>query len=241
MGVNIDGRETLIPTVVGGKQLSEDEALDRYYKTGLHMGQFNTPEEADYASRLRTARYNMLEDPIRFQADQFQVGGRAPIYTSNPNDPRLRSYNDSTRLYEQSKYLRNLNSVVGNKVFTPYKNWKPWVYDPIDLKKRNALTKQNILQSQAEELSSYNDIANDIKKRHSTIKPESDRFKRDIGEYAIWSLSSCKVGNGVEQLRDDNVNTFWQSDGLQPHFILIQFLKKIRVNEIWIYLDYKTD
>jgi hypothetical protein len=181
MGVNIDGRETLIPTVVGGKQLSEDEALDRYYKTGLHMGQFNTPEEADYASRLRTARYNMLEDPIRFQADQFQVGGRAPIYTSNPNDPRLRSYNDSTRLYEQSKYLRNLNSVVGNKVFTPYKNWKPWVYDPIDLKKRNALTKQNILQSQAEELSSYNDIANDIKKRHSTIKPESILTLMDDG------------------------------------------------------------
>lgn len=173
MGKNIDGKETLIPTVVGGKQLSEDEALDRYYKTGLHMGQFNTPEEADYASRLRTARYNMLEDPIRFQADQFQVGGRAPIYTSNPNDSRLRSYNDSTRLYEQSKYLRNLNSVVGNRVFTPYKNWKPWVYDPIDLKKRNALTRQDILQSQAQELSDYNSIANDIKKRHSTIKPES--------------------------------------------------------------------
>jgi hypothetical protein len=104
MGKNIDGRETLIPTVVGGKQLSEDEALDRYYKTGLHMGQFNTPEEADYASRLRTARYNMLEDPIRFQADQFQVGGRAPIYTSNPNDPRLRSYNDSLSLYNE--YLK---------------------------------------------------------------------------------------------------------------------------------------
>jgi anaphase-promoting complex subunit 10 len=72
-------------------------------------------------------------------------------------------------------------------------------------------------------------------------KPESDRLKRDIGEYAIWSLSSCKAGNGVEQLRDDNVHTFWQSDGLQPHFIMIQFLKKMRVSEVWLYLDYKTD
>jgi hypothetical protein len=118
MGVNIDGRETLIPTVVGGKQLSEDEALDRYYKTGLHMGQFNTPEEADYASRLRTARYNMLEDPIRFQADQFQVGGRAPIYTSNPNDPRLRSYNDSNTLY--NSYLGNLERLkkIGKPIQT---------------------------------------------------------------------------------------------------------------------------
>jgi hypothetical protein len=110
MGKNIDGRETLIPTVVGGKQLSEDEALDRYYKTGLHMGQFNTPEEADYASRLRTARYNMLEDPIRFQADQFQVGGTLPpIYTSNPRDPRIRNYQDSLNLYKEQNRLNILN------------------------------------------------------------------------------------------------------------------------------------
>jgi anaphase-promoting complex subunit 10 len=71
--------------------------------------------------------------------------------------------------------------------------------------------------------------------------PLSDSYKREIGEYGIWSLSSSKQGNSIEQLRDDNINTFWQSDGIQPHFILIQFLKKFRINEIWIYLDYKTD
>jgi hypothetical protein len=77
MGVNIDGKETLLPTVVGGKQLTEDEAINRYYKTGLNMGKFNTPQEADYASRLRTAKYNMLENPIRFQASQLKNGGKA--------------------------------------------------------------------------------------------------------------------------------------------------------------------
>ena len=75
----------------------------------------------------------------------------------------------------------------------------------------------------------------------SNLKPESDRNRREISEYGIWSLSSAKVGNGVEQLRDDNINTFWQSDGLQPHFANIGFLSKFRINEIWIYLDYKTD
>ena len=135
MGVNIDGRETLIPTVVGGKQLSEDEALDRYYKTGLHMGQFNTPEEADYTSRLRTARYNMLEDPIRFQADQFQVGGTLPpIYTSNPR--RVQLYQDSLDLYNRyqpsfDKYknwtkVNNIqtSSLKGNDLFNQY--WGPY-------------------------------------------------------------------------------------------------------------------
>lgn len=71
--------------------------------------------------------------------------------------------------------------------------------------------------------------------------PESDGYKREISEYGVWSLSSAKSGNGVEQLRDENVNTFWQSDGQQPHFINVQFLRKMRINEIWLYLDYKTD
>ena len=75
LGVNLDGKETLLPTVVGGKQLTEDQAISRYYKTGLHMGKFNTPQEAEYASRLRTARYNMLEDPIRFNSSMFEEGG----------------------------------------------------------------------------------------------------------------------------------------------------------------------
>lgn len=78
-------------------------------------------------------------------------------------------------------------------------------------------------------------------KNGSISKPESDRIKREIGDFGIWTLSSAKAGNGVDQLRDDNINSFWQSDGSQPHFLKIEFLKKFRINEIWIYLDYKTD
>ena len=35
---------------------------------------------------------------------------------------------------------------------------------------------------------------------------------RELGDDAVWSLSSAKQGNGVEQLRDDDTNTFWQSE-----------------------------
>ena len=36
---------------------------------------------------------------------------------------------------------------------------------------------------------------------------------REIGEDAVWSISSAKAGNGIEQVRDNNADTFWQSGG----------------------------
>jgi anaphase-promoting complex subunit 10 len=33
---------------------------------------------------------------------------------------------------------------------------------------------------------------------------------REIGDNAVWTLSSAKTGNGVEQLRDGSQETFWQ-------------------------------
>ncbi len=64
---------------------------------------------------------------------------------------------------------------------------------------------------------------------------------REIGEQAVWSLSSCKPGFGIEQLRDDNFDTYWQSDGPQPHLITIQFRKKTLVRFVSVYTDYKAD
>lgn len=37
-----------------------------------------------------------------------------------------------------------------------------------------------------------------------------DNWKREVGDDAVWSLSSAKPGNGVEQLRDGRTDTFWQ-------------------------------
>lgn len=47
------GKEVLVPTVIDGRIVSEDEAIDHYYETGEYLGMFDTPEEADeYAERL---------------------------------------------------------------------------------------------------------------------------------------------------------------------------------------------
>lgn len=65
--------------------------------------------------------------------------------------------------------------------------------------------------------------------------------KRQIGHEAVWSLSSAKPGNGVDQLRDDNLESYWQSDGGQPHLVNIQFHKKMAISEVALYLDFKLD
>ena len=50
MGVNIDGREYLIPTVAadGSRILSDREAIDQFIQTGQHLGAFQDPQASDY-------------------------------------------------------------------------------------------------------------------------------------------------------------------------------------------------
>ncbi|KAJ9703479.1 hypothetical protein PVL29_005012 [Vitis rotundifolia] len=64
---------------------------------------------------------------------------------------------------------------------------------------------------------------------------------REMAKKAAWSVSSCKAGNGVLLLRDDNLDTYWQSDGAQPHLVNIQFLKKVKLQLVVIYVDFKLD
>jgi hypothetical protein len=51
--VNIDGKEVLLPTIIDGKRVSEEEAIRHYERTGQHLGKFNTVKEAEeYAEKL---------------------------------------------------------------------------------------------------------------------------------------------------------------------------------------------
>eukprot|EP00658_Telonema_sp_P-2_P032837 TRINITY_DN24220_c0_g1_i3.p1 TRINITY_DN24220_c0_g1~~TRINITY_DN24220_c0_g1_i3.p1 ORF type:complete len:181 (+),score=29.27 TRINITY_DN24220_c0_g1_i3:237-779(+) len=72
-------------------------------------------------------------------------------------------------------------------------------------------------------------------------EPDDRSHLREIGDQAVWTLSTAKPGNGVEQLRDDSTETYWQSDGTQPHFVNIQFHKKMRIERISFYTDYRID
>jgi hypothetical protein len=57
------GTEVLIPTVVGDRVLSEEDAIKNYFKTKQHLGMFNTPENAStYAQNLHLQQRNLYGD-----------------------------------------------------------------------------------------------------------------------------------------------------------------------------------
>ncbi|KAK9038039.1 hypothetical protein V6N11_022932 [Hibiscus sabdariffa] len=77
----------------------------------------------------------------------------------------------------------------------------------------------------------------------ATVSSDSDEVKitggnrhliveddlREMGKKAAFTVSSCKTGNGISSLRDDNLDTYWQSDGAQPHLVNIQFQMKAKL------------
>jgi hypothetical protein len=143
MGFNSDGKETLIPTVVQGRQLSEDEAIDNYYRTGLHMGKYDTVQDAENASRLRTAKYNMFQDPVRFNMNEYQYGGETSTFL-NPDkiDPVYINYK---RTPDES-FVRSIGLVLdklGLPAFLKLKDDKENSEFP--LKKRESIYKHKII------------------------------------------------------------------------------------------------
>jgi len=57
MGINVDGKETLIPTVVEGQlpasaEEAERQAIDYYFRKKRHLGKYATPAASDAAATL---------------------------------------------------------------------------------------------------------------------------------------------------------------------------------------------
>ena len=56
-----------------------------------------------------------------------------------------------------------------------------------------------------------------------------------------WSVSSAKPGNGVDLLVDGRSDSFWQSDGLQPHCITLEFHQPVELSRVAIACDFRVD
>ena len=61
-----DDGEVLVPTVSeDGRIMSDEEAIDNYYKTGRHLGVFDTPDNATaFAERLHQQQEQLYARPV---------------------------------------------------------------------------------------------------------------------------------------------------------------------------------
>ncbi|ETO22303.1 hypothetical protein RFI_14895 [Reticulomyxa filosa] len=84
---------------------------------------------------------------------------------------------------------------------------------------------------------------NERNKKRSKEKDDTNNGSlREIGDEAlVWKLSSAKAGHGVQQLRDNNLDTFWQSDGVAPHTITVLFNCKIKIERVDLFTKYQLD
>ncbi|CAK9296299.1 unnamed protein product [Gordionus sp. m RMFG-2023] len=73
---------------------------------------------------------------------------------------------------------------------------------------------------------------------NSTVLPNN---LVDLTLVGVWNVSSYKIDHGVKNLKDNNLETFWQSSGPQPHFIDISYPYRVSISKIYIYIDYKLD
>jgi len=100
------GQETIVPTEDGN--ITMDGVP--YPVLGI--------DETGYQQMMYPNQQYKYRGKRVYEIPMMQNGGRAPIYTSDPNDPRLRAYNDSLNLYKNVTLpnikMRGINKYVHN-------------------------------------------------------------------------------------------------------------------------------
>lgn len=100
MSFEENGREILVPTVVDGKRLSEEEAIRRYHSTGQHLGIFDTPQNAtDYAKRLHEDQARETDGPTSRAESRARAGKMAAMGIPD-GETDLRAAQNSTWQYK---------------------------------------------------------------------------------------------------------------------------------------------
>ena len=111
IGVNIDGKEYLLPTVSqDGRLLSNDEAVDEFKRTGKYLGIFDSPEASDrYAEALHNQQDKMYTRRPENEADTSQP--IQPIDTNPIKPANEYPIQPSTPITEDKKEVLDGNNL----------------------------------------------------------------------------------------------------------------------------------
>lgn len=91
ISIGTDKGETLIPTVVDGKVVSNPDAIAHYKQTGENLGTFQDPTSADsYAQDLHKEQASYFSDEQK-PNDMFSAPEEVPAATSSPDQQKMTS------------------------------------------------------------------------------------------------------------------------------------------------------
>lgn len=63
----------------------------------------------------------------------------------------------------------------------------------------------------------------------------------NISNLAYWKASSFKTSNPIENVINDDPESYWQSDGSQPHIVDIYFSKRIELALLAVFFGFEID
>ncbi|SSD59993.1 uncharacterized protein SCODWIG_01754 [Saccharomycodes ludwigii] len=63
----------------------------------------------------------------------------------------------------------------------------------------------------------------------------------DVTNLGFWRATSQKSSAPVKNIYDDNPTTYWQSDGVLPHVIEIDFSKRMEISIMALFFSYSLD
>ena len=112
ISINEGGREVLIPTIdPEGREMTEEEAIERYLGTGEHLGKFDKPENATaYAKRL-SERMGKAFSPARGSTPE-SISIRLETGKTNPLEGVKNISRDSAGSHSYGNF--GLNSLPGS-------------------------------------------------------------------------------------------------------------------------------
>lgn len=91
ISVSTDAGEVLIPTVVNGKQVSDEDAIKHYQQTGENLGVFVSPDAADaYAEQLHLRNQGLSNIVVPMPGRPVALDGAEPAPPASPAEkPQL--------------------------------------------------------------------------------------------------------------------------------------------------------
>ncbi|CRG97744.1 hypothetical protein PGAL8A_00532200 [Plasmodium gallinaceum] len=144
------------------------------------------------------------------------------------------NYDDN---YLEENYDESENEEIFNTLNSNYKNKIKRRYNNNSL--LNLIGELNVLTNEMP--SNWTNDEKIMKKKKKLPKINLDKKYIEVGCLGFWKSSSSKNKFDLTNLKDNNVNTYWQSSSLAPHTITIHFIKLTKISKIYLLFNYLLD